>query len=185
MFLLHYFASRRFTLGVAVFCKDPVCPIWAEEGLTGLLNSDSPISPPSDVSSIFSRESPSSIDALCDKLDCSRSELLRLDSEGRSLQLCFRVRSRLVPSAPEPASGSHAPSQSSSFCSISQSPLEAPEPLPAANVVELEPSRPFLTLICVYCIRADPTDSVRQQAKLQFYELLQWRARRILASGLR
>lgn len=146
--------------------------MWAEDGLTGLLNGDSQSSPPSDLAPIFNRESPASIDALCEKLDCSRSELQRLDSEGRCLLLCFRVRSRLVPSAPtsDPVASSQDPSAPATIQPF-LSPLEPPEPQTSANIVDIEPTCPFLTLICVYCIRADPTDSVRQRAKIQFYEL--------------
>ena len=166
-----------------MFSRDPICPVWAEDGLSGLLTSDNPPSPPSEIAPIFKREPPASIDALCEKLDCSLPELQRLDSEGRCVQVCYRVHSFLPSSAqlPDPS----ASSPDSSFSQPSLSPLEPPEPLSSDNIVECEPSRPYLTLLCVYCIRADPTDSVRQRAKLQFYELLQWRVRHILDSGLR
>ena len=169
-----------------MFSKDPICPVWAEDGLTGLLSSDNPPSPPLEIAPIFNRESPASIDALCENLDCSRPELQRLDSEGRCVQVCYQLSSLLMSSAQLPDHAASSPDYSSSHVvQPSLSPLEPPEPLSSANIVELEPTRPYFTLICVYCIRADPTDSVRQQAKIQFYKLLQWRVRRILDSGLR
>lgn len=145
--------------GVATYCKDSATPFAAEEGLTGLLtNHEGAVGCYGHQAAEF----------------CSE-ELQLLDNEGRAVVTQHRVKWDLYV-----------------LCFILKDPvmIRALEHtvLCVCSWLWFSPHRcqdkeQTVTVINVYCPRADPEKPERKQFKLQFYKLLRCRAEAILKDG--